>query len=211
MIEIVLNNKIYNVIIKIKKIKNLYIRIDDELNILVSCNKYYTTKKIVEFIYQNQEKIINMYELKLRKQERGKHFYFLGQPYDLQLSKEIKKYEINKEKQLIYIRSKASFLKLVEDTYKDYINQIIPSIKEEIPPFKLKIRNMKSKWGVCNRKDNTITLSLNLIGCSEEFIKYVIIHEICHFSVFNHSKDFYNLVKKYMPNYKEIVKQNKEW
>ncbi|MDE6181991.1 MAG: M48 family metallopeptidase, partial [Eubacteriales bacterium] len=34
-------------------------------------------------------------------------------------------------------------------------------------------------------------------------IDYVVLHEICHLKEMNHSKNFWNLMEKYMPNYKE--------
>lgn len=35
---------------------------------------------------------------------------------------------------------------------------------------------------------------------------YIIIHELCHLEHMNHSKDFWNLVEKLMPNYKDSEK-----
>ena len=82
--------------------------------------------------------------------------------------------------------------------------------KENIKSPILKIRNMKSRWGVYNRRNHTITLNSKLIECDVEKIDYVIVHELCHIIHFNHSKGFWNLVSKYCPNYKMIRKEMRE-
>lgn len=73
------------------------------------------------------------------------------------------------------------------------------------PTFKM--RKMKSRWGSCNYTDKVITLSTHLIYCTEEQIYYVIVHEFSHLIVPNHSKDFYNVVSEFCPDYKEIKKE----
>lgn len=68
---------------------------------------------------------------------------------------------------------------------------------------KLKLRNMKSRWGVFNRVKCQITLSTRLVHLPVNLIDYVIIHEFCHYYHFDHSKEFYNLVSLYYPDYKQ--------
>ena len=78
---------------------------------------------------------------------------------------------------------------------------------DEIPYPKLKIRTMKTRWGVCNRKDNSVTLNLELIKKDIKYLDYVIVHELSHFVYFDHSKNFWLEVCKYSPNYKELRKE----
>ena len=82
---------------------------------------------------------------------------------------------------------------------------------EDIPFPKLKIRSMKTRWGVCNKRDNSITLNSKLIRYSIHEIDYVIIHELSHFVHFDHSKEFWETVRMYMPDYKKSVLILKEW
>ena len=79
--------------------------------------------------------------------------------------------------------------------------------EEKIPNPKLKFRKMKTRWGVCNRKENAITLNTDLLKYDLEKLDYVIIHELSHFVHFNHSKEFWLLVEKYCPYYKRIRKE----
>ena len=69
---------------------------------------------------------------------------------------------------------------------------------------------MKAKWGYCNKVKNIIMLNLELISYSIDEIDYVIIHELSHLVHFNHSKEFWQTVKKYKPNYKNNKKVLKE-
>ena len=62
------------------------------------------------------------------------------------------------------------------------------------PKFTLKFRKMKTRWGVCNYKLCTITLNTELIRYSRDEIRYVIVHEMCHFYHHDHSKKFWNII-----------------
>ena len=75
--------------------------------------------------------------------------------------------------------------------------------------FHLKIffvKNYRSRWGCCS-SDSKIFLNWKLILMHKEIIDYVIIHELTHTLVPNHSKLFWLNVSKYDQNYKE----NRKW
>ena len=98
--------------------------------------------------------------------------------------------------------TKDEFIKIVESTTKELIE--LTNLK----PNNIRIRDISYAWGSCSTNKN-ITISLKLIKYSKEAIKYVILHELCHLKYMNHSKNFWNLVEKYMPDYKEIKKEFK--
>ena len=68
---------------------------------------------------------------------------------------------------------------------------------------------MSTRWGVCNRARNIITLNTELLKKEITLLDYVIIHELCHFYEGNHSKNFWHLVSLAYPNYKEARKKLK--
>lgn len=89
--------------------------------------------------------------------------------------------------------------------------------KEKIKPFldnlastmnltynKLNIRSQKTIWGSCNSKGN-ISLNYKLIFLDKPLCEYILVHELCHLKHMNHSNEFWKLVEKYIPNYKESV------
>ena len=72
-------------------------------------------------------------------------------------------------------------------------------------PNKVRIRELKYAWGSCSINKN-ISINLKLAKKSEKAIEYVVLHEMCHLIYMNHSKSFWNLVEKNMPNFKEYKK-----
>jgi len=64
----------------------------------------------------------------------------------------------------------------------------------------LRIRQMRCRWGSCSRT-GTITLSLELIKAPLHCIEYVIMHELCHMRIHDHSPAFFRLLSRYMPDW----------
>ena len=62
------------------------------------------------------------------------------------------------------------------------------------------IRDQKSRWGSCSAKHN-LNFNWKLIMAPTEVLDYVVIHELCHLIEFNHSRRFWSLVEKQMPEY----------
>ncbi len=71
---------------------------------------------------------------------------------------------------------------------------------------KVALRKQKTRWGSCSSKNN-INLNINLASLPQELMDYVILHELTHTKIKNHSKDFWNHLEKHTPNPK---KQNKK-
>lgn len=74
----------------------------------------------------------------------------------------------------------------------------------------VKIKDQKSRWGSCSGKGN-LNFNWRLIMMPQQVMDYVIVHELCHLKYLNHSKDFWNIVSKYIPDYKrdnEWLKEN---
>ena len=68
----------------------------------------------------------------------------------------------------------------------------------------------KSKWGSCTPSKHKICFNVNLIFMPLEFVDAIILHELAHLYQLNHSKDFYNLLCTWMPNYRQVLKENKK-
>ena len=73
----------------------------------------------------------------------------------------------------------------------------------------ISIINSKVKWGMCDSKKN-IYLNYKLLFLSHSLIDYVIMHEIIHLIELNHSKKFYNELKRVLPDYKARQQQLKK-
>ena len=97
--------------------------------------------------------------------------------------------------------------KKIESIFKEHLEYWYNVFEEYIPSPNLKIRKMKSRWGVCNTKNKNVTLNYELYRWDIKCLDYVIVHELSHFIHPNHSSSFWKLVSKYCPNYKEIRKE----
>ena len=76
---------------------------------------------------------------------------------------------------------------------------------------KLTFRGQKTRWGSCS-PNGSINLNYCLLFLSEEYVRYVLIHELCHLQEMNHSRAFWNLVKTFEPKYKKLDKKlNDYW
>lgn len=73
-------------------------------------------------------------------------------------------------------------------------------------PSSVGIRKMKSRWGTC-RTNGKIMLNSELIKKRQDLIDSVILHELCHLKHHNHGKEFYTLLEKLMPGYKNLRKE----
>lgn len=71
------------------------------------------------------------------------------------------------------------------------------------------IRCQKTVWGSCSAKGN-LNFNCLLTLCPESVVDYVVIHELCHLKEFNHSKVFWEEVKKHCPEFKKSKKWLKE-
>jgi len=69
-------------------------------------------------------------------------------------------------------------------------------------PTGVKLRPLKSLWGSLDTRD-CVTLDLALALAPPAALKYVVIHELCHLRIRNHSKRFWTLVESLMPDWRE--------
>ena len=67
------------------------------------------------------------------------------------------------------------------------------------------VKSQKTRWGSCSDRGN-ISLNCLLMRVPPYVRKYVIIHELAHRKVMNHSTDFWAVVAKEMPNYRKAIK-----
>ncbi len=198
----------YPVYIERKKNKNAYIRIKENHIIHMTVPFLYSDKKIMHILEENKKSIGRMLKKQEEKKEMEEGIWFLGKKYDY-IETPLYEFEIYQNK--IFAKNKKRvetyFKQKMQEIYMEHLTYWYQQFEEKIPYPKLKIRTMKTRWGVCNRRDNSVTLNTELLKYDLEKLDYVIIHELSHFRHFNHSKDFWCLVEKYCGDYKRIRKE----
>jgi hypothetical protein len=75
---------------------------------------------------------------------------------------------------------------------------------------RVSIRNQRTRWGSCSSKNN-ISLNMKLLHLPEQLIDYILLHELVHTRVKNHSKDFWNELETVVPNARIMDNKLKEY
>lgn len=204
-----IDNDVYNIDIIKKKNKNTYIRVKNG-EIVVTTNYLVSKNSIKKLINDNIDSIKKMMESDKRKNDKEEEFYYFGKKYNIIYG--FNEIEIVDDK--IYASNIKDMKRYLDNEihriYSERLNYWYGVFMEKIPVPNLKIRKMTSRWGVCNIKNYNVTLNYQLSKYNIRCLDYVIVHELSHFVYPNHSRDFWNLVGKYYPNYKECRKELKE-
>lgn len=202
--QITLDNKTFDLEILRKPNKNLYIRFLDAHTMIVTCNKWVSEKEIKKIIEKNKTSLLKMAAKKAQEETKEAFFWYLGKPYTRVFDGVSK--EATFARDCIIIKDDKMLNKFYAQEcvriFQSEVNRIVPYFKN-IPNFSLKIRKMKTRWGVNNITKKTITLNSELLKKDLDLLDYVIIHELCHFYEANHSPRFWAHVAEYYPKYKE--------
>lgn len=222
MEQIDIGGELRNLIVERKRNKKMYLRVKEDGTLYVTCPRYIREQEILSFILEKQEWII-----KVSKKEKKKNRYlldgtnrkeacWLGKIYPVEfiLSKQ-KFMSVEEDKIIFYLpelsddsiqeifyRTGNLQLKLmVEERRKDWDNHICLVNHRRLPSITLKY--MTSRWGSYSPMTHHISLSSRLIHFPIVCLDYVLLHEYAHILEANHSKRFYDIIRMYMPEYKE--------
>ena len=208
-------------IIKSNRRKTSQITVDKD-NVVVRTPSSKTTSEIKKIV-DGKKKWIFRKQLEFQKQKSdiakfsytdGTKFLYLGRNLTLKIlkNKKTESVSLKKDTIIVSIKSKMSSKVLVKKLYQEWLmeksSQIFTSRlnkiskKLKLKPRKIIIKNLKDRWGSAT-SDDTINLNMNLIKSPMSVIDYVILHELCHLKIKGHSDKFWQMVKKFMPNYDE--------
>ena len=200
------------------KIKNMYILIRNG-KVIVKAPNNISENRIKDFINSKEDwinKKLKEFEKKSFKEKSyvsGEVFKVLGNDYILNNEYgDFEKASVNLDNGYINICvsencETVKIKELIEKMYYKIALMIVDkSVKMwkstlKIAPDVVVIKKLKTAWGKCNSK-RKITINPDLMKYDQRVIDYVVLHEFCHLRYMNHSKDFWNMVSKYMPDYK---------
>ena len=196
------DDKPYKVEIIYKRIKNIYFRFNGEV-FQITCSRRTKISDIKRGLDKYAKKIMDR-NVKFNAESED-YIYILGNKIALSYPGEINfsdgsviSYKDNDD---LHKKLKKWFLEVLKRRTEYYTKLM------HAPSYFVKLRKMKSRYGSNNRQTETITYSLTLIHYSLEIIDSVVIHEITHCFVYDHSDNFYRLLYKYCPDYDKLRKK----
>lgn len=204
------------------KARRLSISMDTDLTLRVTLPKRCSEGMAEKFIQEKRHWIFRSYHSLRRKKEKsfeikfedGAPILFLGEWYVLQIKVDPSlrsSVELLDDEMVMSVPS-SSFIKstlkrfyrskareVIADTVAHYADRLNLSYK------RIAIRDQKTRWGSCSSAGN-LNFSYRLVMAPLKVVDYVVVHELCHLKEMNHSKGFWVLVSKVLPDYKERKK-----
>jgi predicted metal-dependent hydrolase len=135
----------------------------------------------------------------------GYTFLLLGNLTRIKLA-DGKKVGYDAEQNIVYLpyeKSKERLVKWLKENAKRILATVTARKAAEmgVSYSSLTITSAKTRWGSCSG-DNAIRYTFRLLYCPKEVIDYVVVHELAHTIQHNHSKQFWQVVEKYAPEWK---------
>jgi hypothetical protein len=202
--------------------KTLEIAVHPDANVIVKAPKGTTPKAIQVRIVKRARWIRKQIEYFRKFDPRtlsrryvgGETHLYLGRQYRLKIKKQ-KGNAVKLKGAYFYVMTPDSYCTqqikdLLEDWYKEHAYLVFArrleicyetAKKLNVPFPEIKLRRMTKRWGSCS-KSGDILLNTNLVKASLYCIDYVIMHELCHLKAQTHNDRYYNLLSKYLPDWK---------
>ncbi|MCJ7435687.1 MAG: M48 family metallopeptidase [Anaerolineales bacterium] len=167
------------------------------------------------WILRKREVVKRIAEIPAKQYVDGETFLFLGSSYDLKLVRPQRpslKFEngfhlsktAQKKGQQIFIRwYKERALEIISARVDEYARQY------DFSPKQVKITSAKTRWGSCS-PNSTLSFTWRLALAPLDVIDYIVVHELAHLRVRNHSQKFWKVVEAILPEYKSQRKWLKE-
>ncbi len=208
--------------IKRQRRKTLALHILADASVEVRAPKWLSRREISNFVEERREWVIEQRrEQQLKRAERpvykdGQSHYYLGVRYPLKVSRAGRAFvrlvddiffisvRDPSDPAMVQTALESWYRRHAEALYRQRLEycyrQFPAAFRDRYPLPEFTIRRMRRRWGSCS-SSSKITLNLLLMRMPLSSIDYVIVHELCHLAVFNHSRAFYQLMAGVMPDW----------
>ena len=186
-------------------------------------------KRLMQILKEQEEEIYNKYKKildseveSIKQWQTGEKIYYQGEEFSVirrftNIARVTVSFKIDEkmviievpvslEQNIIKETVDKTIKKLLKNNTEVLISQKLP-YWSEITGLKyneFKIRDATTRYGSCMPSKKNVYFSSRLIMLPEDKVDAIIVHELCHMKYKYHNKDFYDLVQKYIPKYKEI-------
>jgi predicted metal-dependent hydrolase len=107
--------------------------------------------------------------------------------------------------------ARARYLEFREDARRFAVGLVERwSARYGVDVSRISIRNQRSCWGSCTRR-GTLNFNYQILFLPPHLANYIVVHEICHLLEFNHSRRFWALVEKGIPEYPACRRELRAW
>lgn len=195
------------------KRKTIALIVKPDASLIVRAPLRSSNKAITEFIEQNikwvekkQAEALALQPVKRKQYVAGETFLYLGKPYELEI--------VHDQKETLVLAGKFRLAESVQTqaaiTFERwYRRQARQIITERVQLYanqfhfqykQVRITGARTRWGSCSAT-GSLNFSWRLIMAPLEVVDYVVVHELAHTVVHNHSKRFWHRVGEIMPEY----------
>jgi len=202
-------------------LKHAYITVDFYDGVMLKSPSI-SDKKAKEAVYKKGKWILDKLKLVERipqgKIQTGSRLLYLGRRYYVDVSKEasIKTASVRFNHSKFFIRVNpgiADTESVIQTALEDFCRKkaevkITPRIKKwseiiGLEPASLRFRKLSKRWGSCS-KANEVIINFDAVKLPFTLIDYIVVHELVHIRHKHHSKEFYQELAKFVPEWKKL-------
>jgi predicted metal-dependent hydrolase len=161
-----------------------------------------------DWIAKNQAKILAAAPVSPKRYVDGEEFLFLGQAYQLTilprqrpaLTFDGKSFRLSKS---ALPKAEAAFVRWYKEQATLFLFERVLSLagKHGFHYQKMRISSARTRWGSCSSR-GTLSFTYRLVMAPAEVVDYVVLHELVHTQIHNHSSKFWNRLGELRPGFK---------
>ena len=168
-----------------------------------------------DWILRSREKLKAIVEIPKKQYMDGECFLYLGQDHELRLvppQRPALKFDSGFTLSTSALeRGEQAFIKWYKThaltVFTERVNHY--ATLHGLTPKQVKVNSARTRWGSCSA-DGTINFTWRLVMAPLDVIDYVVLHELAHIKIKNHSPRFWKLVESLCPDFKRHRKWLRE-
>lgn len=213
-----------NVQIIKKDVKHIYLKVRLEGEVVLTVPKNSDEREIAYVLRKRADWIekkiafLSTYNILHNKEYvSGENFRYLGRNYRLKVIEgEEEGVKLQRGYLQLFVKERGNLerkKRLLKEWYMEKAGKHFQKALEKYRPIvqkeigRIRVREMKTRWGSCNPSKGYINLNLKLIEKPTECIEYVVFHELTHLVHANHSRHFYRYLDLHMPDWRRRKKR----
>ncbi|NJD03914.1 MAG: M48 family metallopeptidase [Ruminiclostridium sp.] len=200
--------------------KTMLIEVEAPKTITVTVPVGTAENKILEMVKTKSKwivkKLFDIKDMEYRKRTRqyvnGESFIYMGRNYSLQIILDYKAippeaklirgkicvYTCLKDDRLVRLALENWYKDKAREKIQERINYYQPYF--DVKPAKITVKDQKKRWGSCSSR-KSLLFNWKCIMAPSPVLDYIVVHEMCHLVHMNHSKEFWQLLKRVLPDY----------